>query len=51
MPLEKLERHLDGARAYLEPGDEAFIRATTKGAAGLPALERVPTHGDFQELH
>ncbi|MER6031851.1 phosphotransferase [Streptomyces sp. NPDC001851] len=48
MPLEKLERHLDGARACLEPGDEAFIRATTKEAAGLPALERVPTHGDFQ---
>ncbi|EGG44401.1 NUDIX hydrolase [Streptomyces griseoaurantiacus M045] len=48
LPLEKLERHLDRARAYLEPGDEAFIRATAKGAAGLPALERVPTHGDFQ---
>jgi 8-oxo-dGTP pyrophosphatase MutT (NUDIX family)/Ser/Thr protein kinase RdoA (MazF antagonist) len=48
MPLGKLERHLDGARAHLAPGDEEFIRTTTEKAAGLPALEAVPTHGDFQ---
>ncbi|MFJ9742027.1 phosphotransferase [Streptomyces sp. NPDC101166] len=48
LPLGKLERHLDGARAYLAPGDEDFIRATAEKAAGLPALEAVPTHGDLQ---
>ncbi|MBB0243642.1 phosphotransferase [Streptomyces alkaliphilus] len=44
----KLERHLAGARAHLAPGDEEFIRATAEKAAGLPALETVPTHGDLQ---
>ncbi|WP_107121772.1 phosphotransferase [Streptomyces yokosukanensis] len=48
LPLGKLQRHLDAARAHLEPGDEAFIRATAEKAAVLPALETVPTHGDFQ---
>ncbi|MFB8137421.1 phosphotransferase [Streptomyces mirabilis] len=48
LPLGKLERHLDGARAYLAPGDEAFIRATAERAAGLPALAVGTTHGDFQ---
>ncbi|MEU7028911.1 phosphotransferase [Streptomyces sp. NPDC046275] len=48
LPLGKLERHLDGARAHLAPGDEEFIRATAEKAAGLPALGTVPTHGDFQ---
>jgi 8-oxo-dGTP pyrophosphatase MutT (NUDIX family) len=48
VPLGKLKRHLDGARPYLAPGDEEFIRATAEKAAGLPALETVPTHGDFQ---
>jgi tRNA A-37 threonylcarbamoyl transferase component Bud32 len=48
LPLGKLERHLDGARAHLAPGDEEFIRATAEKAAGLPALEAVPTHGDLQ---
>ncbi|MFE0087721.1 phosphotransferase [Streptomyces sp. NPDC058991] len=47
-PLGKLERHLDGARAHLAPGDEAFVRTTASRAAILPALEAVPTHGDFQ---
>ncbi|AKN74955.1 NUDIX hydrolase [Streptomyces sp. PBH53] len=47
-PLGKLERHLDGARPHLAPGDEEFIRTTTEKGAGLPALEAVPTHGDFQ---
>ncbi|MFD3563426.1 phosphotransferase [Streptomyces sp. NPDC058686] len=48
LPLGKLERHLDGARTHLAPGDEEFIRATAKEAASLPALDAVPTHGDFQ---
>ncbi|MFC9930114.1 phosphotransferase [Streptomyces sp. NPDC127190] len=47
-PLGKLERHLHGARPHLAPGDEEFIRTTTEKAAHLPALEAVPTHGDFQ---
>ncbi|MFE7409738.1 phosphotransferase [Streptomyces laurentii] len=47
-PLGKLERHLDGARAHLVPGDEEFIRAIAGTAATLPAVEEVPTHGDFQ---
>ncbi|MHC3393944.1 phosphotransferase [Streptomyces lavendulocolor] len=48
LPLEKLDRHLDGARPHLDPGDEEFIRATAKKAATLPAPDLVPTHGDFQ---
>ncbi|MFF9624801.1 phosphotransferase [Streptomyces griseosporeus] len=48
LPLGKLERHLDGARPHLAPGDEDFIRATAEKAVGLPALEAVPTHGDLQ---
>ncbi|MFF8652587.1 phosphotransferase [Streptomyces huasconensis] len=48
LPLGKLERHLNGARPHLGPGDEEFIRAITGQAARLPALEAVPTHGDFQ---
>lgn len=48
LPLGKLERHLAGARAHLAPGDEEFVRAMAAKAAGLPALETVPTHGDFQ---
>ncbi|UFQ19894.1 MULTISPECIES: phosphotransferase [Streptomyces] len=48
LPLGKLERHLNGARPHLGPGDEEFIRAITGQAAHLPALEAVPTHGDFQ---
>lgn len=28
-----------------------FIRAIAEQAAGLPALDAVPTHGDFQLLH
>jgi Ser/Thr protein kinase RdoA (MazF antagonist) len=48
LPLGKLERHLDGARAHLAPGDEEFVRAIAEKAAGLPAPEAVPTHGDFQ---
>jgi 8-oxo-dGTP pyrophosphatase MutT (NUDIX family) len=49
LPLGKLERHLNGARPHLTPGDEEFIRATTRQAAALPALDQVvPTHGDFQ---
>ncbi|MFF5969926.1 phosphotransferase [Streptomyces sp. NPDC012769] len=51
LPLGKLERHLDGARAYLAPEDEEFIRSTADKAAGLPALDVVPTHGDFQLLN
>ncbi len=48
LPLGKLERHLDGARAHLAPGDEEFIRTTARKVAGLPAPDGVPTHGDFQ---
>ncbi|MFF7097756.1 phosphotransferase [Streptomyces rubradiris] len=48
LPLGKLERHLDGARAHLAPGDEEFVRAIAEEAVGLPAPEAVPTHGDFQ---
>ncbi|TWV34742.1 phosphotransferase [Streptomyces misionensis] len=48
LPLGKLERHLDGARPHLAPGDEEFIRSTAEKAAHLPALEAVPTHGDLQ---
>ncbi|GHA71625.1 MULTISPECIES: phosphotransferase family protein [Streptomyces] len=47
-PLGKLERHLDGARPHLTPGDEEFIRTVAEKAAGLPAAGVVPTHGDFQ---
>ncbi|GAA2218816.1 phosphotransferase [Streptomyces nogalater] len=49
LPLGKLERHLNGARPHLAPGDEEFIRATARRAAALPAPEEVvPTHGDLQ---
>ncbi|MEU4359966.1 methyltransferase, FxLD system [Streptomyces virginiae] len=48
LPLGKLERHLDGARPHLAPGAEKFVRATAEKAADLPALDVVPTHGDFQ---
>ncbi|MFF8908735.1 phosphotransferase [Streptomyces olivaceoviridis] len=48
LPLGKLERHLDGARPHLTPGDEEFIRTVAEKAAGLPAAGVVPTHGDFQ---
>ncbi|WP_431045300.1 phosphotransferase [Streptomyces sp. P1-3] len=48
VPLGKWERHLDAARPYLAAGDEEFIRAVAAKATGLPALETVPTHGDFQ---
>lgn len=48
LPLGKLERHLDGARGHLARGDEQFIRAVAETATALPALEAVPTHGDFQ---
>ncbi|MFD7409002.1 phosphotransferase [Streptomyces sp. NPDC059866] len=48
LPLGKLERHLSGARAHLAPGDEGFIRVMAEKATSLPALEKRPTHGDFQ---
>ncbi|MFE9339588.1 phosphotransferase [Streptomyces sp. NPDC007063] len=46
--LEKLERHPHRARSHLAPGDEEFLRTLVRRAQGLPGLERVPTHGDFQ---
>ncbi|WP_018557902.1 MULTISPECIES: aminoglycoside phosphotransferase family protein [unclassified Streptomyces] len=46
--VRRLDRHLDGARAHLGPGDEEFVRALAARSAGLPALDLVPTHGDFQ---
>ncbi|MFI6112842.1 phosphotransferase [Kitasatospora sp. NPDC051164] len=48
LPLGKLERHLDGARPHLAPGDEEFIRTMAEKAAHLPGVDVVPTHGDFQ---
>ena len=48
LPLGKVERHLNGARAHLTFGDEDFIRTTVEEATGLPALDVVPTHGDLQ---
>jgi 8-oxo-dGTP pyrophosphatase MutT (NUDIX family)/tRNA A-37 threonylcarbamoyl transferase component Bud32 len=48
VPAGKLERHLEGARPHLAPGDEKFIRGIVAKAAGLPALDAVCTHGDFQ---
>ncbi|GGJ27945.1 phosphotransferase [Streptomyces brasiliensis] len=51
LPLGKLDRHPDGARAHLASGDEEFIRAAAEEAAALPALDAVSTHGDFQRLH
>ncbi|MCG7522905.1 phosphotransferase [Streptomyces sp. OfavH-34-F] len=47
-PAGKVERHLNGARPHLTLGDEDFIRTTVERATGLPALDAVPTHGDFQ---
>ncbi|MFF7215077.1 phosphotransferase family protein [Streptomyces sp. NPDC008238] len=47
-PVRKLDRHLDGARAHLAPGDEEFVLALAARSAALPPLEPVPTHGDFQ---
>lgn len=46
--LGKLDRHLDGARSHLSPGDETFMRAVTATVGTLPALDQVPTHGDLQ---
>ncbi|MET9403893.1 phosphotransferase [Kitasatospora sp. NPDC002965] len=46
--LERLERHLEGARGHLAPGDEDLARAATARAAELPPLDAVPTHGDLQ---
>ncbi|WP_411098922.1 phosphotransferase [Streptomyces sp. x-45] len=48
LPLGKLERHLDGARPNLAPGDEEFIRTVAEKGAHLPGVDVVPTHGDFQ---
>ncbi|MGW2767647.1 phosphotransferase [Streptomyces sp. NPDC001275] len=46
--LAKVERHLEAARPYLKPGDEEFIRSIVARAEGVPPLDRVPTHADFQ---
>ncbi|PZT73371.1 MULTISPECIES: phosphotransferase [unclassified Streptomyces] len=48
VPYAKLERHLEGARAHLRPGDEEFVRSVVHGAVRLPAVEAVVTHGDLQ---
>ncbi|MGW2658534.1 phosphotransferase [Streptomyces sp. NPDC001478] len=47
LPLGKVERHLNGARPHLTAGDVEFVRTTVEVAAGLPAPDVVPTHGDF----
>jgi hypothetical protein len=46
--VDKLNRHLAAARPHLQPGDEHFVRALARSAERLPALDQVPTHGDFQ---
>ncbi|WP_328898646.1 phosphotransferase [Streptomyces sp. NBC_00441] len=48
LAVGNLARHLDRARPHLADGDEEFIRMTVEGAAALPTLPDVPTHGDFQ---
>ncbi|MEU2251377.1 phosphotransferase [Streptomyces sp. NPDC019224] len=48
LPLGKVERHLNGARPHFAAGEEEFVRTTVEEAAGLPAPDVVPTHGDFQ---
>jgi Ser/Thr protein kinase RdoA (MazF antagonist) len=46
--LAKVDRHLEAARPYLNPGDEEFIRSVVARAGEVPPLDCVPTHGDFQ---
>ncbi|MFI1312402.1 phosphotransferase [Streptomyces albidoflavus] len=46
--IAKADRHLAGARSHLRPGDEDFVRELVRQAEGLPPLEWVETHGDFQ---
>lgn len=48
VPGAKLERHLDGARPHLRPGDEEYVRSVVNGAVRLPPLEAVVTHADLQ---
>ncbi|WND40746.1 phosphotransferase (plasmid) [Streptomyces sp. BB1-1-1] len=44
----KADRHLAGARPYLEAGDEEFVRVLVRRAVDLRPLEWVETHGDLQ---
>ncbi|MEU0027471.1 phosphotransferase [Streptomyces sp. NPDC006335] len=46
--VAKADRHLDGARSHLLPGDEEFVRELVRQAEDLQPLEWVETHGDFQ---
>jgi tRNA A-37 threonylcarbamoyl transferase component Bud32 len=48
VPHAKLERHLEGARPHLKPGDEEYVRSVVDSAVQLPAVEAVVTHGDLQ---
>ncbi|RSS80844.1 NUDIX hydrolase, partial [Streptomyces sp. WAC02707] len=48
VPCAKLERHLDGARPHLRPGDEEYVRWVVASAVHLPPVEAVVTHGDLQ---
>lgn len=48
VPHAKLERHLDGARPHLRPGDEKYVRWVVDSAVRLPPAEAVVTHGDLQ---
>lgn len=46
--IAKAERHLNGAKAHLQPGDAEFVRELVRQASALPPLEWVETHGDLQ---
>ncbi|MFE5513879.1 phosphotransferase [Streptomyces sp. NPDC056529] len=48
VPHAKLERHLEGARPHLRPGDEEYVRWVVDSAVRLPPAEAVVTHGDLQ---
>ncbi|MEU6620975.1 NUDIX domain-containing protein [Streptomyces litmocidini] len=47
-PYDRMERHLDGARPLLEPGDEERVRSAVAAARGFGPLVPVVTHGDLQ---
>ncbi|MFE0779026.1 phosphotransferase [Streptomyces sp. NPDC058861] len=48
IPYVKLERHLEGARPHLRPGDEEYVRWVVGSAVRLSPVEAVVTHGDLQ---
>ncbi|MFF9854128.1 phosphotransferase [Streptomyces litmocidini] len=48
VPHAKVERHLEGARPHLRPGDEEYVRSVVDSAVRLPPVDAVVTHGDLQ---